>query len=81
MLVLTRRLEEKIKIGDNIIVSILDIEGGAVKIGIEAPKEIQILRMEILEQIRDENIEAAQKADLDIDQAAALFKNRFKKDE
>ena len=80
MLVLTRRLEEKIKIGDNIIVSILDIEGGAVKIGIEAPKEIQILRMEILEQIRDENIEAAQKADLDIDQAAALFKNRFKKD-
>ena len=79
MLVLTRRLEEKIKIGDNIVISVLDIEGGAVKIGIEAPKDIQILRMEILEQIESENIRAVRKADSDVGQAAELFKNRFEK--
>lgn len=80
MLVLTRRAEEKIKIGDNIVVSILEIEGGTVKIGIDAPKQITILRMEILEQIRNENIEAAEKAGSDISEAAALFKKRLSKE-
>ncbi len=50
MLVLTRKVDEKIKIGDNIVVSILSVEGGGVKIGIDAPREVTILRMEVLEQ-------------------------------
>lgn len=77
MLVLTRRAEEKIKIGDNIVVSILGIEGSYVKIGITAPKEISILRMEIFEQIQKENIESASKELEDVTDAASLIKKRF----
>ena len=79
MLVLTRKLEEKVKIGDNIYVSILEIESGSVKIGIEAPKEISIFRMELLEQIKSENIESVPKEFSDIANAATAIKNRFRK--
>lgn len=80
MLVLTRRAEEKIKIGDNIIVSVLSVEGGVVKIGIDAPREITILRMEVLEQIKNENIEAASKDVTDIAEAVDLFKKKLSKE-
>jgi carbon storage regulator len=80
MLVLTRRAEEKIKIGDNIVISILGIEGANVRIGIDAPKEITILRMEVFEQIQKENIESASKEWTDISDAAELIKKRFTKE-
>jgi carbon storage regulator len=80
MLVLTRRAEEKIKIGDHIVISILGIEGANVRIGIDAPKEITILRMEVLEQIQKENIESASKDLTDISDAAELIKKRFTKE-
>ena len=80
MLVLTRRAEEKIKIGDNIIVNVLSVEGGVVKIGIDAPREITILRMEVLEQIENENIEAAGKDVKDIAEAVDLFKKKLSKE-
>ena len=79
MLVLTRRAEEKIKIGDNIIVSILSVDGSVVKIGIDAPKEVTILRMEVLEQIKSENIEAAMGVK-DIAKAVDLFKKKMSKE-
>lgn len=77
MLVLTRRAEEKIKIGDNIVVSILSVEGNIVKIGIDAPREVTILRMEVLEQVKNENIAAAEKDVKDIAAAADFFKKKL----
>ncbi len=80
MLVLTRKVDEKIKIGDNIVVSILSVEGGGVKIGIDAPREVTILRMEVLEQIKKENIDAAAKESVDITEAADLFKKKLSRE-
>jgi carbon storage regulator len=80
MLVLTRKAEEKIKIGDNIVISILGVEAGNVKIGIDAPKEITILRMEVFDQIQKENIESAAKEVTDLADAAELIKKSFFKE-
>ncbi len=76
MLVLTRKAGEKIKIGDNIVISVLKCEGNIVKIGIDAPKEVTILRMEVLEQVENENIAAAKDVK-DIAGAADLFNKRL----
>jgi carbon storage regulator len=47
MLVLTRRIDESIVIGDNIHITILGVEGDKVKIGIAAPREVTVLREEL----------------------------------
>ncbi|MFK7997428.1 MAG: carbon storage regulator CsrA [Granulosicoccus sp.] len=49
MLILTRRVDERIFIGENITLCVLDIEGNRVRLGLDAPKEIAILREEIHE--------------------------------
>ena len=59
MLVLTRKKAETIQIGDNIEVSIIAIEGEQVKIGISAPKSIEIYRKELYLAIQEQNNEAA----------------------
>lgn len=52
MLVLTRRVDESITIGDSIVVSVLGIEGDRVKIGISAPRDILILRQEMFQAVQ-----------------------------
>ena len=49
MLVLTRRPGESIRIGDNVYVTILEVDGSKVRIGIDAPSSVQILRSELEE--------------------------------
>ncbi len=58
MLVLTRKLNQSIQIGDNIEIKILAIEGEQIKIGINAPKNIDIHRKEIYLAIQEENSKA-----------------------
>jgi carbon storage regulator len=64
MLILTRKIDESIVIADDITVTVLEISGERVKIGIDAPRSVTILRHELHEQVRQENIEAAATADL-----------------
>jgi carbon storage regulator len=59
MLVLTRKLQEAIKIGDDIELIVLSIDGEQVKLGISAPKKIEIHRKEVYLAIQQENNEAA----------------------
>ena len=59
MLVLTRKLGEKIQIGDDISVLIMDIKGKQVRLGIDAPSHVTIHREEIFKKIQEENIKAS----------------------
>ncbi len=59
MLVLSRQRDESIMIGDNIVVTIVDIRGDKVRLGINAPSEIPVHRQEVYEAIQRENIRAA----------------------
>lgn len=63
MLVLTRRPGESIVIGQNIVITVIEIKGGQVRIGIDAPREIDVYREEIYEQVRQENLAAIANVD------------------
>lgn len=58
MLVLTRRQGESIVVGQNIVITVVEIKGGQVRIGISAPRDVQVHRQEIFEQVRAENAAA-----------------------
>ena len=77
MLILSRKIEEGIKIGDSITVKILGIHEGQVKIGIDAPRDVKVFRSELFEQIQKENIEASKSEKSAISKAAvALRQNK-----
>lgn len=59
MLILARKVNERIIIGDNVEVSVVDIKGDQVKIGIEAPTSVKVYRYEVFEAIQAENRAAA----------------------
>src|SRR6187549_837041 len=60
MLVLSRQKDETIIIGDDIEITVVDIRGDKVRLGVSAPKEISVHRKEVYDAIRRENREAAQ---------------------
>lgn len=59
MLVLTRRIGESVLIGDDVEVTVLDVKGDSIRIGIKAPRETRIQRSEIVRAVEDENVSAA----------------------
>jgi len=59
MLVLSRQRDESIMIGDNIVITIVDIRGDKVRLGINAPAEIPVHRQEVYEAIQRENLRAS----------------------
>ena len=60
MHVLSRQRDESIIIGDNVVVTIVDIRGDKVRLGIDAPTEIPVHRREVYEAIQRENLRASQ---------------------
>jgi carbon storage regulator len=74
VLILTRHLNEKIIIGDNIEITVVDIQGDQVSLGIKAPKEISIHRKEIYEAIQAENRRAAQSVPGNLSRISQLLK-------
>jgi carbon storage regulator len=79
MLVLTRKTGQKLIVNDNIEIVILETRGEAVKIGINAPKEVTIYREEIYEEIKKANKQAGANVLIsDINNALNLFDNKKK---
>ncbi len=66
MLVLTRKKNESIVINDNIEITIVDVQGDQVRIGINAPKSVSIYRKEIFLEIQAENKKAANVKSIDL---------------
>ncbi len=60
MIILSRKTDESIVIGDNIVVTIVDIRGDMVRLGIQAPTEIPVVRREVYDAIQRENARAEQ---------------------
>jgi carbon storage regulator len=59
VLVLTRKVEESITIGSHITVTVLEVKGNQVKLGISAPKDVPVNRTEVFENVLNENIRAS----------------------
>ncbi|MCQ2579567.1 MAG: carbon storage regulator CsrA [Treponemataceae bacterium] len=55
MLILTRKTNEKIRIGNDITITIIEVRGDQVKVGIEAPKDVKVFRQEVFNAIQNEN--------------------------
>ena len=76
MLVLARKIGERINIGDDIVISVIEINRGNVRIGIDAPRQISILRHEVYEKIRQENLNSSQGISADVAKVARLWRKK-----
>jgi carbon storage regulator len=79
VLILTRKKNETLRIGDDVLVTIVDVQGDQVRLGITAPRKVSILRQELYEAVKDSNTQAAltvQNVDM-----LSLLKKIPKKDE
>ena len=67
MLILSRRTNQSIIINDNIIVTVLEMSGDQVRLGIQAPREVKVHREEVQREILEENLAAASGTDAPVD--------------
>lgn len=73
MLVLTRKANQSIMIGENIEVSVLSVLGEKVRLGIQAPRDVPVFRKEVFLEIQAQNLEAAESSKDALDQALNLM--------
>ncbi|NCP78739.1 MAG: carbon storage regulator CsrA [Desulfuromonadales bacterium] len=79
MLVLTRKTGEGIIIGDDIRITVVELKGGGVRIGIDAPREMKVHRQEVYERIKQENKEATQWDFADLNTVSSILNTGRKK--
>lgn len=72
MLVLSRRVGERLVIGDDIVITVIDVRSDGVRIGIDAPRHVRVNRAEILEAVTKANQEAAAADDAALESLRAL---------
>ena len=59
MLIITRRPGEKIMLGDDVVIEVMEVSGSSVRVGIQAPKSVPVYREEIWRAVKEENAAAA----------------------
>jgi len=74
LLILTRKSGEGLFIGDDIRITVLEIRGKQIRLGIEAPSAVVVLREEIYRRIQEENLQAAGARDADVTEVAQLWR-------
>lgn len=74
MLVLTRRPDESIVIGDDILIKVISMEDGKVKLGVSAPRDVSIHRLEVYQSIQQQNIEAVLNREISVKDLDNLLK-------
>jgi carbon storage regulator len=80
MLVLSRRVGESIVVGDDVTVTVLEVRGDVVRIGIDAPRSVRVHRAELLREIESTNREAALPSDQDVSSLAEQIAQRNAED-
>ncbi len=76
MLILTRKSGEVIRIGDDVVLRVLEVRGGQVRLGVEAPSSVRIYREEVYRAIQRENAQAALTTAAPMDAATAAWQRR-----
>lgn len=76
MLILSRKENETIHIGADIVLKVYEVKGNQIKIGIDAPKEVTILRGEIYEQVKNENQDSLMLSKPDVAQIPHFLKKK-----
>ncbi len=76
MLLLTRKIDESIVIGDDIIIKVVSAEDGKVKLGISAPRDVSIHRFEVYLSIQEENRQAAVNKEISMKDLDSLIKTK-----
>jgi len=66
MLVLTRKVDEAIRIGNDIVITVISIDKKNVRIGIDAPEDVMILREELVRAVAEENIKASKQTEIEV---------------
>ena len=79
MLILTRKKNEEIRIGSNIIIKLVSISENNVKLGIEAPEEVEILRGEIYTNVKESTLEASVQSKQKAPAVSTLKINKIRK--
>ena len=75
MLVLTRRPGESIMIGDEVVVTVLDVRGDVVRVGIRAPRSVQVHREEVYRELQKANVEAASPAENAVEALSEMIRS------
>lgn len=76
MLVLTRKVDEEINIGDDIVIRVVEVNRGNVRLGIDAPGNVSIYRQEVYEKIQEQNLLASKGESSEISMAAELLRSK-----
>ena len=76
MLVLSRRVGESVVIGDDVTITILEVRGDVVRVGIDAPRSVAVNRAELLKELGATNQESASPSEQTVASLAAALRNR-----
>lgn len=74
MLVLTRRTGESLMVGDEVVVTVLEVRGDVVRLGIKAPRSVQVHREEVYRELQRANVEAASPSERAVEALAKMLR-------